>query len=178
MPLVTLTAALAVADALKAIALEDVSIKWPNDVHAGRGKIAGILTEMHLEDGRPGYAVVGIGVNVNSLKEELPAGATSVRQVLKREFDIVDLFHIIIKVLDRYYAELIEGRTKELLARIKESSGLVLGERVRVESEHQVVEGYAVDFEENGSLMIRLDNGCSQVVHTGHLVRLGAEGEA
>ncbi|MDD5018966.1 MAG: biotin--[acetyl-CoA-carboxylase] ligase [Candidatus Omnitrophica bacterium] len=176
MPLVTLTAALAVVSALKAIHVGDVSIKWPNDVYAGAGKIAGILTEMHLEGGRPGFVIVGIGLNVNNQKDELPVGAASVRQVLKREFDIADLFHIIIKDLDRYYTDLLEGRTQELLHKIKEASGLVLGERVRVENAHEIIEGYAVDFEENGSLVIRLDNGCSRAVHAGHLTTCAKNG--
>ncbi|MFB3919832.1 biotin--[acetyl-CoA-carboxylase] ligase [Candidatus Velamenicoccus archaeovorus] len=173
MPLVTLTVAMAIAKALKGIHVDKVSIKWPNDVYVGHGKVAGILTEMHLEGDRVGYAVVGLGVNVNLSRGELPPGATSVALALKREVDLVDLSHIIIKNLDRLYADLLEGRSRELLGMIKESSGLILGERVRVVTANHVVEGYALDFDENGSLVIRLDNGCCQVVHTGHLEKPG-----
>lgn len=174
MPLVTLTVALAIVKALRDVHVEKVSIKWPNDVYVGQGKVAGILTEMHLEGEKVGYAIVGLGVNVNMSRDELPPGAASVAIALKREVDLADLSHIIIKNLDRLYVDLLEGRSKELLEMIKESSGLILGERVRVVSASHVVEGYASGFDENGSLVIRLDNGCCQVVHTGHLEKLGS----
>jgi len=174
MPLVTLTVALAIVKALQDIHVEKVSIKWPNDVYIGRGKVAGILTEMHLEDDKVGYAVVGLGINVNLSHDELPDGAASVSLALKREIDLADLSHIIIKNLDRFYADLLGGRTRDLLEMIKESSGLILGERIRVVSAQDTVEGYASDFDESGSLVIRLDNGCCRVVHSGHVEKLGS----
>ncbi len=60
-----LAAAVAVADVAGARA----TIKWPNDVLLGGGKLAGILVE-----GRPqeGWAVLGIGVNVAVRGADLP----------------------------------------------------------------------------------------------------------
>jgi BirA family transcriptional regulator, biotin operon repressor / biotin---[acetyl-CoA-carboxylase] ligase len=46
-------------------------IKWPNDVMVNRGKVAGVLAEA-AEDG----VVLGIGLNVNQRRDELPADAT------------------------------------------------------------------------------------------------------
>ena len=43
-------------------------IKWPNDVMLNRRKVAGILCE--LSDGA---VVVGIGINVNQSRDELPS---------------------------------------------------------------------------------------------------------
>jgi len=42
-------------------------IKWPNDVMVNRRKVAGVLAE-----GRDGAVVLGIGVNVNQTRAELP----------------------------------------------------------------------------------------------------------
>jgi BirA family biotin operon repressor/biotin-[acetyl-CoA-carboxylase] ligase len=44
-------------------------IKWPNDVMVDRRKVAGVLAEA-----RDGAVVLGIGLNVNQTREELPAG--------------------------------------------------------------------------------------------------------
>lgn len=72
--LLPLAAAVALCDVLEPY-LGDVAIKWPNDVWVARRKIAGILVE-----GRPhdDWAVLGMGVNVNTAAAELPEGATSV----------------------------------------------------------------------------------------------------
>lgn len=43
-------------------------IKWPNDVLIDRSKVAGVLAEA-----RDGAVVLGIGLNVNQRREELPA---------------------------------------------------------------------------------------------------------
>jgi BirA family biotin operon repressor/biotin-[acetyl-CoA-carboxylase] ligase len=56
-PLASLLAGVATAEAIGDQAL----LKWPNDVHVGERKVAGILVE-----GRPqeGWGIVGVGVNV------------------------------------------------------------------------------------------------------------------
>jgi BirA family biotin operon repressor/biotin-[acetyl-CoA-carboxylase] ligase len=67
-PLVPLTAAVALCDALSGW-VDRLAIKWPNDVWIGGRKAAGILVE-----GRPqeGWAVLGIGLNVLSRIEDFP----------------------------------------------------------------------------------------------------------
>lgn len=47
------------------------SIKWPNDVLCGGGKICGILAEAVTEGGRPVGAVVGAGVNLSQETADL-----------------------------------------------------------------------------------------------------------
>ena len=44
----------------------DLRVRWPNDVVDADGrKLAGLLVETALEDGRLAEAVIGIGINVN-----------------------------------------------------------------------------------------------------------------
>jgi len=45
-------------------------LKWPNDVMVNRRKVAGVLAEA-VED----VVVLGIGINVNQRRDQLPAGA-------------------------------------------------------------------------------------------------------
>ncbi len=68
--LLPLHAAVAVAGTAAAYAPGDeITIKWPNDVHLNGRKVAGILAE-----GRPqeGWAIVGIGLNVAVRLHDLP----------------------------------------------------------------------------------------------------------
>jgi BirA family transcriptional regulator, biotin operon repressor / biotin---[acetyl-CoA-carboxylase] ligase len=63
-------------------ALEDetdvhVQLKWPNDLVVETGKLGGILIESKTLRERVSFAVVGIGLNVNQRKTQLPMGATS-----------------------------------------------------------------------------------------------------
>jgi BirA family biotin operon repressor/biotin-[acetyl-CoA-carboxylase] ligase len=55
-------AGLGVLEAVRALGLGEVRLKWPNDVLAGDAKLAGILVESRGAP-RP-HAVVGVGLNV------------------------------------------------------------------------------------------------------------------
>ncbi|HEU4448745.1 MAG TPA: biotin--[acetyl-CoA-carboxylase] ligase [Gaiellaceae bacterium] len=66
----SLVAGVAVAETVEAALQLAAQIKWPNDVLVNRKKVAGVLAET------AGDAVVlGIGVNVNQTREQLPAEA-------------------------------------------------------------------------------------------------------
>ena len=59
----TFCAALAVAETAERHTGNPARIKWPNDVMVDGRKVAGILLESHQRH-RPGFVVMGIGVNV------------------------------------------------------------------------------------------------------------------
>src|SRR5262245_57483868 len=66
-PELSLVAGVAVADAVEEALELSAQIKWPNDVLVNRKKVAGILAE-----GREGAVVLGIGLNVNQTRGQLP----------------------------------------------------------------------------------------------------------
>ena len=55
---------IAAARVLDAFAGEPVRLKWPNDLHLRRGKLAGILVEARWRENRPEWLAVGFGLNV------------------------------------------------------------------------------------------------------------------
>ncbi|MHB1094841.1 MAG: biotin--[acetyl-CoA-carboxylase] ligase [Gemmatimonadaceae bacterium] len=60
----SLRAGLYIAESLDALAGERVRLKWPNDLYAGAGKLAGILIEARWRDQRVEWVAIGVGVNV------------------------------------------------------------------------------------------------------------------
>jgi BirA family biotin operon repressor/biotin-[acetyl-CoA-carboxylase] ligase len=64
----TLAVGVAAAGALGDIGVDDIQLKWPNDIVAGNGKLGGILVETHHRPQRTVAVVIGIGINL-----ELPA---------------------------------------------------------------------------------------------------------
>jgi BirA family transcriptional regulator, biotin operon repressor / biotin---[acetyl-CoA-carboxylase] ligase len=69
-PLLPLTAAVAVCEAIEELGAGTCRIKWPNDVWIDRKKVAGILVEARPSEG---WAVVGIGINVSISPQDFPA---------------------------------------------------------------------------------------------------------
>ncbi|WP_028377606.1 biotin--[acetyl-CoA-carboxylase] ligase [Leeuwenhoekiella sp. MAR_2009_132] len=61
---ITMATSLAIYEALQQLGINQLSVKWPNDILAGRSKICGVLIESVIRNGL--YAVIiGIGINVN-----------------------------------------------------------------------------------------------------------------
>jgi BirA family biotin operon repressor/biotin-[acetyl-CoA-carboxylase] ligase len=74
-----LAAGVAVVDAVASVTATDAGLKWPNDVLAGGGKLAGILSE--VASPKP-MIVVGIGLNVTLRADEIDDSvATSLLQL-------------------------------------------------------------------------------------------------
>jgi BirA family biotin operon repressor/biotin-[acetyl-CoA-carboxylase] ligase len=65
--------------------IPNVSIKWPNDIYAGKRKIAGILIENNIRGVQWTNAVVGIGLNINQVEFSHLTTATSMKLELGKE---------------------------------------------------------------------------------------------
>ena len=156
-PLYTLAASVATARAAREAGV-DARIKWPNDVVVPVGedgdyrKLAGILTEMEGETDRVEWLVVGIGVNANIDAEDLPDGATSVRD----EAGDVDRRRFVQRLLETF-----DDYRTDLEAVVPDwrDLALTLGQRVRVDRPAGEVVGDAVDVTETGALVLETDDG-------------------
>ena len=73
LPALTLALGLAAREALQELGARDVQLKWPNDLMAGDGKLAGILTEVQEQSLDGATIVAGIGVNVDLGEDFLTA---------------------------------------------------------------------------------------------------------
>lgn len=102
LPQLSLVAGLATAEAVEEATGLTAQIKWPNDVMLNRRKVAGVLAEA-----RAGAVVVGIGINVNQRREELPRDArtppASLWTLTGREHDREALLAILLERLDAAY---------------------------------------------------------------------------
>jgi BirA family biotin operon repressor/biotin-[acetyl-CoA-carboxylase] ligase len=101
-PELSLVAGDAVATALRAETGVAAELSHPNDVLIEGRKVAGILPEASV-----GRVVLGIGLNVNQTREELPAEtpkpATSIRVETGREWPRAPLLAAILLELERRY---------------------------------------------------------------------------
>ncbi|MEM0023504.1 MAG: biotin--[acetyl-CoA-carboxylase] ligase [Thermofilaceae archaeon] len=169
--LLSLTAGVAVAKAIREIAGVDARLKWPNDVMVEGRKVAGILVEGSAEADRLRYALAGIGVNVNnSPPRELQTLATSLKELTGRALPRTLLLLRILKEFDRLYAMLLEGAAVSVLDEWRELSS-TLGKTVRVVTVKGTFEGVAVDIEEQGGLIVERE-GMKMVFYSGDVEHL------
>jgi BirA family biotin operon repressor/biotin-[acetyl-CoA-carboxylase] ligase len=151
-PELALVAGIAVADTIERATGLAVQLKWPNDVMLRRTKVAGILAEM-----RDGAVVLGIGLNVNQAREELPERAGSLRSLTGREYDREAILASLLEDLGARYAAWLEGGLDAVYDGLGPRDFL-RGRRVSVNG----TSGTAVKVDRNGRLEI--DTGDHQVV--------------
>lgn len=101
---------LAVVDVLSQYA-EGFSVKWPNDIYYHDSKIAGILIEHTLSEGKIGRTIVGIGLNVNQLSflSDAP-NPISLREITGMQYDLDELLQRLLEATSRRYAMCLMSR--------------------------------------------------------------------
>jgi len=159
------TAGVAVAEAIAQTVEdpEEVELKWPNDVLLGGLKTSGILMEMSAEATRVDFAVLGIGVNLNVAREDLPdefrARATSLFSHMGRPVDRVAFARRLFSTLEQVLDEHARGGFGALRRRY-DALFKMRGREVRVlELGGHAITGRAHGIAEDGALEVERDDG-------------------
>ena len=168
-PKITLVAAVAAARAVEGTTGLKPEIKWPNDLLIGGKKIAGILTELNAELNRVNTVVVGIGLNVNTPADKLPAHGTSLARELGEKVNRLELARALLTQLDKTYTQFLKQGMDPVLEAWRGFAGF-LGRRVRVVVEGRTLDGQAVDVDPSGALLVRTDTGLVESVSAGEVL--------
>ena len=168
-PLVTLMAAVAVAKGIREATGLQPEIKWPNDLLLKMKKVAGILTELNGELNRVNYIVLGIGVNVNARRSDLPGQATSLSEELSHPVDRIRSARILLTELDRSYAKFLAGESESILQEWRRFASF-LGRPIRVAVQGKTIDGQALDIDSRGTLLVRTDAGLMESISAGEVL--------
>lgn len=167
LPLLPLLAALAVGGGIEVATGAVSHLKWPNDILLNGKKLAGILLE------RPAGAnvVLGVGLNVNQSRQEMPEGGTSLAIELGHELEREPLLAAILNDLGNAY----ERADREGVGWIVpgwRSRSAMLGEAVAFHRDGALIRGIAEDILADGALRVRLEDGSRISVVAGEVERL------
>jgi len=133
------------------------SLKWPNDVLAGRQKLAGILLEAEAVNG--GLAVVvGIGTNVVAAPDGTPMPATSLR-ALGVDVDAETLFVALSDGWAKFRAIWDHGCGFGEIRRLWLEHATGLGQAVAIKSAGAAIEGTFDTIDEQGCMIVRTSKG-------------------
>jgi BirA family biotin operon repressor/biotin-[acetyl-CoA-carboxylase] ligase len=174
LPILSLLAGVAVAEAIEAATGAEVKLKWPNDVWLGadpeRPKVGGILATSRLKGERIGHVLAGIGININSLHSHLPPGATSLREATGWPGSPEQLLRALLPELDRVYGEyvLAEGRPSLDAWRMRAA---LIGEVVCIEEHGMLLTGVLAGIDDDGALLLGTPGSGITRVLSGDLVR-------
>lgn len=162
--LMEVSGALAVFMALKDIGVEDINIKWLNDIWVRGHKMAGILVEDKgplPADETKRLCIVGIGVNVNAdvrRHPELHMISTSARSQLHGNMVNRELF---LAKMSKYLEEFLPLKKEDLFEKAIKYQLFQLGDPVKIHSElnTKVTDGTLVEFLDNWSIKLKDESG-------------------
>jgi BirA family biotin operon repressor/biotin-[acetyl-CoA-carboxylase] ligase len=167
LPQLSLVAGVAVAEAIERLSTLPARIKWPNDVLLADEKVAGILAEA-----REGAVVLGIGVNVDQAREQLPPGAASLRTATGRRWSREAVLDALLDTLGERYEQWLAGGLAAVHGELARRDAL-RDTRVTVDG----APGTARGIDRDGRLQVELDAGGRRVVESGE-VRVARRGPA
>ncbi|HZJ56988.1 MAG TPA: biotin--[acetyl-CoA-carboxylase] ligase [Clostridia bacterium] len=179
-PGITTVIAVAIRRALNQLTGLDFGIKWPNDIIMDGKKVCGILTEMHGDMDRIYYVAVGIGINVNLGKSDLPAEliqtATSLNVGMGENMDRRSIIARAMKEIEDTYSRYIEDGDFDAILKECKMHSLTLNRSVTVIGRDGEFEGYAIDFDADGSLLVKMQDGRVRKVISGDVSVRGRDG--
>ena len=162
-PELSLLGGIAAAEAVEGMTELSAQVKWPNDVMVDRRKVAGVIAEA-----RDATAVLGIGINVNQARDELPPGtsteAASLRTITGRAYDVAVLAGSLLYRLERLYDTWRHGGLRDVYAELG-SRNFLFGRRVVVDGR----EGVASAIGHDGRLEVHLAGGETLHVSSGEV---------
>jgi len=98
----TKLASIAIIHVLKRMKIENIGIKWPNDIYYGKKKVGGILTEI-FSQGLDHTVIIGIGLNVNNTPPQEVENAISLFEITGKRIGISQLLNMISSEMKRLY---------------------------------------------------------------------------
>jgi BirA family biotin operon repressor/biotin-[acetyl-CoA-carboxylase] ligase len=152
-----LAVAVAVCEAAESLAPVTCRIKWPNDVWVDGRKLAGVLIEARPQDG---WAVIGIGLNVDTAQDEFPAelreSAASLRTVTGRPADRDAALDALLSRLAAWIAQLPDPASVAAAFRARDA---LYGRRISWTAGGAAHEGEARGIDDDGALVVFTDAG-------------------
>ena len=143
-----------------------IKIKWPNDIYLNGKKIAGFLIESSIENNSISKLIIGIGINISQsiedFEEDIKELATSLKIEEEKTYSRKEIFLEILQEIEKDYLKFI----KEKFLDIKEieENLLWLNQDVMILEDGKVLlSGKLIGLKEDGSLMLKTDEGLKSV---------------
>jgi BirA family transcriptional regulator, biotin operon repressor / biotin---[acetyl-CoA-carboxylase] ligase len=164
--LLTIAAGVAIAEGVHAASGLDACVKWPNDVHVGSRKLAGILAEAGSSAGAVDHVVLGFGINIlrAAFPPDVAARATSIESELGRAVDRGLVLAECLAALSNRYGMLRRDGAADVVAAWRARAATQMGRVVEWQGDRGARRGLAHDIDSSGALLVRVDDQIVRVI--------------
>ncbi|MAJ83536.1 MAG: biotin--[acetyl-CoA-carboxylase] ligase [Flavobacteriaceae bacterium] len=147
---------LKIVNIFKKFKINNLKIKWPNDILADKKKISGILTEFYLKNNKVRDVIIGFGININQYDFGDLKNATSFFLQKKVHGDLNLISNAIIDDFSDFKNEILNYKKSELKCEyLKLLHGLNKLIKFKINGNVQTAE--IVDIKETGELVLEIE---------------------
>lgn len=157
----SLAVGVAVRRALLELGLEDVQLKWPNDIYIGQMKLGGILLEMLGDPAGHCSVVVGVGINVSmpttaatAIDQDWTDIVSQLAEPISRNRLAAALINHILVVLDSFQISGFGPYRDEW-----QSADAFKGQQATVTTVRDAISGTVIGVDSGGALEMELAGG-------------------
>lgn len=127
---------------------------------------------MQAEQDQIQYVVIGIGLNVNQTKDDLPeeiqSKATSLQMETNETWRIKDLIQEIVLTFEKSYDSYMENGFSEVKHKW-ESFGFKIGEVISIKTQREQKEAIFLGIAEDGALLIKTKDGETRKLYSAEI---------
>lgn len=159
--MITTGTAVVVSEAIEKISYLPTQIKWVNDIYAGDRKLCGILTEASIdcESGGLEYAIVGIGINVSTVKDSFPEELGNIAtSIFPHRSPRPIRSSLIGEILNEFFSSLDSFSDGAHMKQYRERS-MLIGRDINVIKGSEIIPAKAIDIDDDASLVVRYTTG-------------------
>ena len=172
----TCASAVAACDAVEKAAKFRLGIKWTNDLVFGGRKLAGILTELVIQNGETA-AIIGIGVNCAQTEADFPpeiqSFAGSLSMACGHDVSRSEVAAALIEAFAKTASNL---QKKQALLDTYRRDCITLDKQISLQKSGEIRHGYARDIDGSGALIVEFSDGHTEAVNAGEVSVRGMYG--
>ena len=169
--LITTSASVAICNAIQKVTGIECQIKWINDIYLNNKKVGGILTEAstNFESGTIDYLILGIGLNFNKPKESFPKELETIASSLfSNNNGNINRNILCAEIVNNILSMIPQIKSYDFISEYKKRSIILNNEIVYISAGVSSI-GKAIDINNDGSLVVKHDDGSIKVLNSGEV---------
>ncbi len=162
----------AVINALRELGITGLRLRWPNDILAGRRKLAGLLVEQF----QPETAVIGVGINITNQPDTLDVNLTGhtigVAELATRAVSIDEIARLTLGAFRRLQSLIEHDRFSEIATEINTRWGEPRRVQLSLNTQPEPLDGFFRGVDPEGRLSFTDDGGASYTLDASQVALL------
>jgi len=162
----------AVIEALREIGIARLRLRWPNDILAGRRKLAGLLVEQY----QPETVVIGVGINIanrpDTIDPALAGRTVDVTELAERPVSLPEVTRLTLGAFRRLQNLVEQDRFAEIVTDINTRWGEARPVQLSLNSRPEPLNGFFCGVDPEGRLSFTDDLGAAHTFEASQVALL------